>query len=224
MTLTAQEVEQLKHAPAVPRVLPVVLERWSPRSFDASRNVSSEDLRILFEAARWAASSSNEQPWRWIVGLRGPESGPEAHPETQPEPHHDAYNKIFQSLGEWNQAWAGSAPVLVLGLAKASFSKDGSANQYAMHDLGAADATLCYQATALGLHSHQMAGFDHALARRLFNIPEDYHLGSVNAIGYLGEPAALKVEYQRNLETVPRTRKPLAEIVFSGWEQPLDLI
>jgi nitroreductase len=207
MTKTAEEVEQIKHAPEFPGVLPVILQRWSPRSFDSTRDISPEDLRTLFEAARWAASSNNEQPWRWIVGLRGT----------------GTYDKIFQSLGEWNRAWAGSAPVLVLGAAKSTFSKDGSANQYAMHDLGAADATLCYQATALGLHTHQMAGFDHALARQLFNIPEDYHLGSVNAIGYLGDPSSLKVEYQRNLETVPRTRKEIGEIVFSEWDRPLNL-
>jgi nitroreductase len=206
MTKTAEEVEQIKRAPEVPGVLPVILHRWSPRSFDPGRDVSAEDLRSLFEAARWAASSSNEQPWRYLVGRRGTET----------------YKKIFQSFGEWNQAWAGAASVLLLGTAKKTFAKDGSPNEYAMHDLGAADATICYQATALGLHSHQMAGFDHALARQLFGIPEDYHLGSVNAIGYLGEPAALKVEYQRNTEQVPRTRKQLSEIVFSEWEQPLE--
>ena len=206
MNKTAQEVELIKRAPDVPGVLPLILQRWSPRSF-SDRDVSPEDLRTLFEAARWAASSNNEQPWRYIVGRRGTET----------------HDKIFQSLGDWNKAWAGAASVLVLGTARKTFSKDGSANEYAMHDLGAADATICYQATALGLHTHQMAGFDHAVARQLFNIPEDYHLGSVNAIGYLGEPAGLKVEYQRNLETVPRTRKPLAEIAYSAWDQPLDL-
>jgi nitroreductase len=207
MTANAEEVEKIKRAPDVAGVLPLFLQRWSPRSFDASRDVSPEDLRALFEAARWAASSSNEQPWRYLVGRRGTET----------------HRKIFQSLGEWNQAWAGSASVLLLGTAKKTFTKDGSANEYAMHDLGAADATICYQATAVGLHSHQMAGFDHAVARQLFHIPEDYHLGSVNAIGYLGEPADLKVEYQRKLEQGPRTRKQLSEVVFTEWEQPLDL-
>jgi nitroreductase len=206
MTKTAAEVEQIKRAD-VPRVLPVILHRWSPRSFDPNREISAEDLRTLFEAARWAASSSNEQPWRYIVGRRGTET----------------HKKIFQSMGEWNQAWAGAASVLLLGTAKKTFTKGGNPNEYAMHDLGAADATICYQATALGLHSHQMAGFDHDLARQLFNIPDDYHLGSVNAIGYLGDPAALKVEYQRNLEEVPRTRKPLNEIAYSEWDHPLDL-
>jgi nitroreductase len=207
MTKTAEEVEQIKRAPDVPHVLPVILHRWSPRSFDPARDVSTEDLRTLFEAARWAASSSNEQPWRYIVGRRGTET----------------HDKIFQSMGEWNQAWVGSASVLLLGTASGKFAKNGAPNEYAMHDLGAADATICYQATALGLHTHQMAGFDHDVARQLFSIPEDYHLGSVNAIGYLGNPSDLKVEYQRNLETVPRTRKPLSEIAFSAWEQPLDL-
>jgi nitroreductase len=207
MTKTAAEVEQIKRAPDVPGVLYLFLHRWSPRSFDSNRDVSPEDLRALFEAARWAASSNNEQPWCYLVGRRGTET----------------HRKIFQSLGEWNQAWAGSSSVLLLGTAKRTFAKNGAVNGYAMHDLGAADAAICYQATALGLHSHQMAGFDHDVARQLFNIPEDYHLGSVNAIGYLGDPADLKVEYQRNLEEAPRTRKQLSEIAFSEWEQPLDL-
>lgn len=206
MSLTAAEVDKLKHAPAIAGVLPVILERWSPRSF-AEREVSARDLRLLFEAARWAASSNNEQPWRYLVGRRGSET----------------YKKIFESLGEWNRAWAGSASVLLLGTARSTFSKDGSPNGYALHDLGAADATICYQATALGLHTHQMAGFDHGVARQLFAIPEEYQLGSVMAIGYLGEPSALKVEYQRNLETVPRTRKQISEIVFSAWDQAAEL-
>jgi hypothetical protein len=91
-----------------------------------------------------------------------------------------------------------------------------------MHDLGAADATICYQATALGLHTHQMAGFDHDVARRLFEIPDDYHLGSVNAIGYLGDPAALTMDYQREQEQSPRHRKELTDFVFSSWQKPLD--
>lgn len=206
MTLTAPEVDKLKHAPAVPGVLPLFLQRWSPRSF-SDRDVSPADLRTLFEAARWAASSNNEQPWRYLVGRRGTET----------------YKKIFESLGEWNRAWAGSAPVLLLGTARSTFTKDGSPNAYALHDLGAADATICYQATALGLHTHQMAGFDHAVARQLFNIPEDYHLGSIMVIGYLGDPSALQVEYQRNLETVPRTRKEINQFVFESWDHSADL-
>jgi nitroreductase len=206
MTIAANEVEQIKHAPEVPRVLPVILHRWSPRSF-SERDVSPEDLRTLFEAARWAASSNNEQPWRYLVGTRGSET----------------HQKIFESFGEWNRAWAGKASVLLLGTAKRTFTKNGAPNEYAMHDLGAADATICYQATALGLHTHQMAGFEHDVARRLFNIPEDYLLGSVMAIGYLGEPSALTMDYQREQEMIPRSRKPLNEMVFSEWDQPANL-
>jgi len=206
MTLSSAEVEQLKRAPEVPRILPVILNRWSPRSFDPNRDVSREDLCTLFEAARWAASSNNEQPWRYIVGRRGSE----------------AHNKIFESFGEWNRAWAGSASVLLLGTAKKTFTPKGTPNDYAMHDLGAADATICYQATTLGLHTHQMAGFDHDVARRLFGIPEDYHLGSVMAIGYQGDPAALKMDYQREQEQTPRSRKQIGEFVFSAWEKPLE--
>lgn len=204
--MTSQEVEQIKRAPAAPGVLPVILERWSPRSF-SKREVSAEDLQTLFEAARWAPSSNNEQPWRYVVGRRGSET----------------HGKIFESLGEWNRAWAGSASVLLLGTAKKTFTPKGTPNGYALHDLGAADATICYQATALGLHTHQMAGFDHETARGLLMIPEDYLIGSVMAIGYLGEPGNLTMEYQREQEMSPRTRKPLNEFVFSAWDEAADL-
>ena len=206
MTLTAAEVEKLKHAPAVPGVLPVILERWSPRSF-AERDVSAENLRILFEAARWAASSYNEQPWRFLVGRRG--SG--------------THQKIFESLGDFNKAWAKTAPVLILGATRTTFSHNNSPNPVALYDLGAAAATICYQATALGLHSHQMAGFDRDVARKLFNIPEDFMTGAVMALGYQGEPSALELDSQREQETKPRTRKPVSEFVFSAWNQPADL-
>jgi nitroreductase len=206
MSLTAAEVEKLKYAPAVPGVLPVILHRWSPRSF-SDRPVSAEDLRSLFEATRWAPSSSNEQPWRYLVGTRGS----------------DTYNKIFESFGEWNRAWAGSAPVLLLGTARKTFTKNGAANAYALHDLGAADVTICYQATSIGLHTHQMAGFDRDVARKLLAIPEDYLIGSVMAIGYQGDPSALTMNYQREQEMMPRSRKELGEFVLAAWDQPAKL-
>lgn len=206
MTLTATEVNQLKQAPAGDKILPVVLHRWSPRSF-ADRDVSPEDLRTVFEAARWAASSYNEQPWRFLVGIR----------------HSDTYQKIFSSLGEFNQLWARTAPVLILGAARTKFSHNGTPNIVALYDLGAAAATLCYQATALGLFTHQMAGFDRDVARDLFRIPEDFALGAVIALGYQGDPAALGNEHMREQETSPRQRKPLSEIVLSAWDEPAKL-
>ena len=206
MTITVSEVNKLKHAPAHPRILPVILQRWSPRSF-AGRDVSSEDLRTIFEAVRWAASSYNEQPWRFLVGRRGSET----------------YQKILESLIELNQVWAKTAPVLILDAAKTTFSHNNSPNPVAIYDLGAAAATLCYQATALGLHTHQMAGFDRDVARRLFNVPEDYGFGAAMALGYQGDPSVLTVDYQVQQETAPRIRKQLSEFVFSAWGQAADL-
>jgi nitroreductase len=200
MALSRDETDKLKKAPAVEGVLPVILERWSPRSFD-SRPVSEELLRKVFEAARWAPSSFNEQPWRFLVGRRGDAT----------------YSKIFESLGEFNKAWAKTAPVLILGVAKTRFSHDNAPNRVAAHDLGAASAYLVLQAHALGLKAHQMAGFDQEAARKLFGIPEDFSLGSVIALGYQGEPEALGDEKRIGQETAPRTRKALGEIVFSGW-------
>jgi nitroreductase len=206
MALSASEVHQLKKAPGHDSILPVVLHRWSPRSF-ADRDVSSADLKTAFEAARWAASSFNEQPWRFLVGTRNSET----------------YRKILSVLMEFNQLWARTAPVLILGVAKTKFSHNGSPNAVALYDLGAAAATLCYQATALGLHTHQMGGFDRDAARKVFGVPEDYIFGAVIALGYQGEPAALPSEQMQAQETAPRQRKPLSEIVLSGWGEPASL-
>jgi len=206
MTLSALEVNQLKQAPAVDGVLPAVLARWSPRSF-AGRDVSPADLRKVFEAARWAASSFNEQPWRFLVGLRNTST----------------HQKIFSSLVGFNQSWAGAAPVLILGVASSKFSHNGAPNAYALYDLGAASAILCLQAASLGLSTHSMAGYDQATARQAFGIPDDYLLGAVIALGYQGEPSALGHENLITQETSPRTRKPLSEFVLAAWGKPAGL-
>lgn len=206
MTLTASEVNELKQAPAVDGVLPAVLGRWSARSF-ADREVSSADLKRVFEAARWAASSYNEQPWRFIVGKRGSET----------------YKKIFSTLIGFNQGWAGAAPVLILGVTATKFAHNGSENRVALYDLGAAASYLTLQAAELGLTTHQMAGFDPDAARKSFAIPDDYVLGAVIALGYQGEPAALANAQLVEREIGPRTRKPLSEIVLSAWSEPAEL-
>lgn len=202
-TLSASEVNQLKQAPADDRILPVILQRWSPRSF-ADRDVSPADLKTIFEAVRWTASSYNEQPWRYFVGTRGSET----------------YKKILAALVEFNQAWARSAPVLMLNVASPKFSHNAFPNPVAPYDLGASGATLCYQATALGLFAHQMAGYDREVARKLFNVPEDYVFGAAIALGYLGEPAALPNDHYRKQEESPRNRKGLNEWVLSDWGVP----
>jgi len=196
----------MKYAqPSTEEVLPVVLERWSPRAF-ADRDVSHADLKKIFEAARWAPSSFNEQPWRFIVGHRDTET----------------YKKIAEALVPANQAWALAAPVLSLSVAKTRFSNNDSPNYYALHDLGAADGFITLQAASMGIATHQMAGFDQAKAREAFAIPEIYAIGSVMALGYQGDPATLNERFQGQ-EQSPRSRKPLSEIALSSWDHPADL-
>ena len=200
MSVTAKEVHELKRAPAVDGVIPAILHRWSPRAF-ADKDVSAKDLKTIFEAVRWAASSFNEQPWRFLVGARGSET----------------FKKILGSLMPFNQMWAGKAPVLILGTSRTKFSHDESANRVALFDLGAASAVLALQAAALGLSTHQMAGFDQEAARKAFGVPEEFLLGSVIALGHQGDPASLPVEQMVKQETAPRTRKALGEFVFEEW-------
>jgi nitroreductase len=205
-TLSIEEVNRLKRAPSEDGVLPVVLERWSPRSFE-SREVDPADLKRLFEAARWAPSSSNEQPWRFIVAKR----------ESQ------TFDKIVATMVSGNQAWAPMAPVLILGITKKDFTQSGKPNRFAMHDLGAAMVLITLEARALGLATHQMGGFDEQAARTTLGIPEEFAIGSIMAVGYQGEPSALPNEKLIASETALRTRKPLNEIVFSTWGEPARL-
>jgi nitroreductase len=206
MTQSKEEVNQVKHAPKVEGVLPIFHSRWSPRSF-SDREVSPADLAKVFEAARWAASSYNEQPWRFLVGARGSE----------------AYKKIFDSLMPFNQLWATTAPVLILGLAKTTFSHNDSPNRVALYDLGAAASYLTLQAAALGISTHQMGGFDADAARKAFAVPENYVFGAVIALGYQGDPNTLPNEQFRTQEVAPRTRKSLKHFVFSAWDTPADI-
>lgn len=206
MTLSAHETHEKKKAPHVSGVLPVFHDRWSPRSF-SDREVSRETLAKVFEAARWAASSSNEQPWRYVVGLRGDET----------------YGNIFASLAAGNQKWAATAPVLMMGTARSAFAKSGAPNRFAFHDLGAADAYLVLEAAALGLAAHQMAGYDADKARQLLGIPEDCLTGSAIALGYQDEPEKLGDAGLIEREVAERNRKPLSEMVFSAWDKPMDL-
>lgn len=206
MGITASEVNKIKQAIPAPGVLPIIHQRWSARAF-ADRDVSADDLKRVFEAARWAPSSFNEQPWRYLVGTRGTET----------------HRRIQEALAPFNQAWAGKAPVLILGVAKTKFSHNDTPNLYAVYDLGAASAYLVLQAAALGLTTHQMAGFDREKARTLLGIPEGYEFGSTIALGYQGDPETLPNEELVKREAQPRERKPLSEFVYEAWGQPLGL-
>lgn len=200
-----KDLEELKQAPEELGIHEIIAKRWSPRAF-ADKELGKHDLRTIFNAAAWAASSYNEQPWRFIVGIRGDEK------------HGEAYKNIFNSLGEFNQAWAKSAPILIASIAKKTFSHNGSPNPVAKHDVGAASATMCLQAIALGIHTHGMAGFDGETLRAFFGIPSDFEPVACWAMGYLGDPETLP-EHYRQPELAPRARKEFDDYVFANWEE-----
>jgi nitroreductase len=182
----------------------LIRHRWSPRAFEA-RPVEPEKLRSLFEAARWAASTTNSQPWHYIVAT-----------------HDDAENfsRVLQCFNENNQAWAKHAPVIGLSVASVNFAASGKPNRFAFHDLGAATATLALEAVALGLQIHQMGGIFPDKAREVFGVPEGYEVAAGFALGYPGEPHSLP-DNLRERELQTRQRKPASEFVFTGhWGKP----
>jgi nitroreductase len=171
--------------------------RWSPRDF-ADRPIEPAKLRNLFEAARWAASCFNEQPWRFVVATK-------AEPEK--------FQRVLGLLMEKNQQWAKTAYVLGFSAGKKTFSHNGAPNRFGLHDTGAAAANLAVQATAQGLHAHFMGGFDAQRARAEFLVPDDFEIGAAFAIGYIDESA---------VHPGQRTRRALEEIVFGGeWGTPV---
>src|SRR5262249_47670367 len=198
--------EQKQAAPDHP-IHELIARRWSPYAF-ADRPVSEDDLRSLFEAARWAASSYNEQPWRYIVATR-------ANPTE--------FERLLSCLVEGNQVWAKAAPVLALGCTSLNFVLNGKPNAAAEHDLGLASATLTLEATARGPVVHQMIGILPDKARELYRIPDGFKPLTGLAIGYAADPGVLP-EKLRSRDLAPRARRPLAEFVFGGqWGTASDL-
>jgi nitroreductase len=186
----------------------VIRRRWSPRAFLDSP-VEPDKILSLFEAARWAASGSNEQPWAFLVATRD---------------DRENYAAMLAVLVEFNRGWADKAPVLILTLAHTQFEKDGRPNRHGPYDLGQAAANLALQATALGLEAHQMAGFNVQAARESFHVPDGWEPMSVIALGYPGNADSLP-EKLREREMSQRTRKPLESFVFSGsWGHPAPLM
>lgn len=203
-TLESRKVAHPDH-----NILDLFAERWSPRAF-SNRPVEPEKIRRMLEAARWTMSSYNEQPWRYVVASR----------HRDPE----EYNQLLECLMEGNQTWAENAPVLMMSFYKEVFSRNHRSNRCAPHDLGAASAALTFQATAMDLYVHQMAGIKPDVARESYDIPDEFEPMTGLAVGYLGDPNRLSDDKKR-AEQAPRSRTPLKEFVFGGsWETPADVV
>jgi nitroreductase len=177
----------------------LIARRWSPYAF-ADRAVSKADLLSLLEAARWAPSSYNEQPWSYLVATRD---------------NAEEFAKLLSCLVEGNQVWAKAAPVLALGCTSLKFVRNGQPNAAAVHDLGLASGNLVLEATARGLAVHQMIGILPDRAREVYQVPAGVQPVTGLAIGYAADPSILP-ENLRSRDLGRRTRKPLADFVFTG--------
>ena len=190
-------------------ILDVFTRRWSPRAF-ADRRVAPDKIRRMLEAARWTMSSYNEQPWRYVVASR----------HEDPE----RYEQLLECLSEGNQSWAKNAPVLMMSFYKTTFSHNDHPNRSAPHDTGAASAALTFQATAMDLYVHQMAGIKKDVARETYDVPDDFEPMAGLAVGYLGDPEMLS-ENQQPSERAERSRNALDEFVFGdSWDTPAELV
>lgn len=207
---TDSDLATRKHADLDHDVLDVIRTRWSPRAF-ADTPVPPEALRQVLEAARWAMSSYNEQPWRYVVASRA--SNP------------DGYDRVLGCLNEFNRSWAKTAPVLMLGFVKTEFERNGNPNRHARHDLGAASAFLTLQATNLDLYVHQMAGILPDVIQDTFDLPETIEPVTGLALGYLGDGSVLPENLQKR-ERAERSRQALSEFAFSpdGFGQPASFL
>lgn len=186
---------------ASPSILPLFTQRHSGRDYDATRSISSDQIRLLAEAARSAPSSYNEQPWSFIICNRA----------TDPK----AYFKALECLVEFNQNWAKNAPVLIIICANRQSTKTKQTNSWGIYDTGAAAICMALEAAAMGLMAHQMGGFDEVKIQREFNIPPEYRPMAVMAIGYESAQAAISVP--------PKDRRPLQENFFVGtWGKGLE--
>lgn len=196
-------------------IVPELAKRWSPRAF-ADKAVEEEKLLLVLEAARWAASSYNEQPWRFFIGKKG-EGELQGESEKNGESE-NIYQKLFKGLNKWNQKWAFTAPVLGVTIAKKAFSNNDKENKHAWHDVGLAMGNVSAQATNLNLKVHQMAGIEHDYLYEALQIPKaEYDVVSMFAIGYQDEERLQEIDEQfKEPELAKRTRKSLNEIVFEG--------
>jgi nitroreductase len=203
-TLTLHEVKKPDtQAP----LTDLLAKRWSPRAF-AETPIAPEVLISLLEAARWSPSSSNEQPWRFIVGQKGDST----------------HEKLVDVLMEGNQGWAQHAPVLMLAVARMTRERNDKPNSHAWHDVGASLAHLTIQAAAHDIYVHQMGGYSADKATETFNIPAPFQPVTAVALGYLGDVDTLD-DAKKESELAQRHRKPLSELVFTDtWGETNPLV
>ena len=192
---------QDKTATTSVKIHPLIQNRWSPRAFDPHKGVNDDDLLALLEAARWAPSCYNDQPWRYIVCVKAKDEGD--------------WQNALEVIAEKNQQWAKNAPVLMLAVAMANFNHNGKPNRWAMYDTGAASLALSIQATALGLVVHQMGGFDADKAREVFRLPQECQPMAMMAVGYQAEAESLPDDF-KEAELKPRTREPIEQRFYFG--------
>lgn len=185
----------------------VVANRWSGRAYDASRVVSNEQIISLCEAARWAPSCFGDEPWRFIVWNKNTDSA--------------NWQKAFDCLVPANQEWVKNAPVLLLACADTLFGHNQKPNRWGQYDTGAASENLCLQAAHLGLMAHQMGGFSVDAVRSAFQVPAQFNLMAMIAVGYAADIKTVTGE-ALNREIASRKRKPLEELFFdSAWNKPI---
>lgn len=176
-------------------VSPLFLNRWSTRAF-STREVSDQDLYTVLDAAHWAPSSFNDQPWRFVV----------AKTEEQRSVFH-------QFINEFNLTWVTTAPVLIV-VASDKLRDNGDPNGAHAFDAGAAWASMAIQATMLGMVTHALGGIDRNKARQLLNIPDNFEIHALIALGYHGDKSLLPEGVQQR--EVPNGRRPLNELVYEG--------
>ncbi len=194
-----------KIAPSEFPIAEIIAKRWSPRAF-LDKPIEKEKILSLFEAARWAPSAYNEQPWRFIAATK--------------DDSYD-YTKMLSCLVDANQAWAKAAPLLLILVVKRDFDFNGKPNRWAQHDCGLALENLLLEAVELGLAAHPMAGFSVDLVRSGYSVPEEYEPLVAVAVGYPGTSDMLE-GVLREREEDPRERKALADLVFTAkWGQPV---
>lgn len=188
-----------KPAPADLPVADAIRARWSPRAYDPTP-LSAEDVDAILEAGRWAASSSNAQPWSFLVASID-----------QPEEH----ARMLEMLNPFNQAWARNAPLLMISVARLDFPWNGNSNPHAWHDVGAATTQMLLEAASRGLQGHVMGGILPEKIVETYGIPDGYSVVAGVAFGRVGALDALSPELQQR-ELAPRVRRPRSEFVFSG--------